>query len=161
MFWPRDFSLFQDAQIGSWTTHPYMRLVRGYIFPGGKAVGAWRWALTSAEINKWSCTSCACICLLSHACERLLNGNAAVGFANIDTMVHADYSMSKAVTKHCADVQGDFLARGPKLLSIKNYVIIMLLRKWLENLYTHTGNDAKQDLLIIDAKNGLLSISIT
>jgi hypothetical protein len=25
------------------------------------------------------------------------------------------------------------------------------------NLYTHTGNDAKQDLLIIDAETGLLS----
>jgi len=33
----------------------------------------------------------------------------------------------------------------------------MLLRQWLENLYTHTGNDAKQDLLIIDAETGLLS----
>jgi hypothetical protein len=31
----------------------------------------------------------------------------------------------------------------------------MLLRKWLENSYTHTGNDAKQDLLIIDAENDL------
>jgi hypothetical protein len=27
----------------------------------------------------------------------------------------------------------------------------------IENLYTHTGNNAKQDLLIIDAENGLLS----
>jgi hypothetical protein len=25
------------------------------------------------------------------------------------------------------------------------------------NLYTHTGNDAKQNLLIIDAENGLIS----
>jgi len=33
----------------------------------------------------------------------------------------------------------------------------MLLKQWLENLYTHTGNDAKQDLLIIDAETGLLS----
>ena len=54
-------------------------------------------------------------------------------------------------------IQGDSFARGPKLLSIK----IMLLRWWLENLYTRTGNDAKQDLLIIDAENGLLSISVT
>jgi hypothetical protein len=37
----------------------------------------------------------------------------------------------------------------------------MLLRYCLENLYTHTGNDAKQDLLIIDAENGLFSISTT
>ena len=48
-------------------------------------------------------------------------------------------------------IQGDSLARGPKLLSIK----ITLLR--IENLYTDTGNDAKQDLLIIDAENDLLS----
>ena len=26
----------------------------------------------------------------------------------------------------------------------------MLLRWWLANLYTHTGNDAKQDLLIVE-----------
>ena len=26
-------------------------------FPGGKAVGARSWTLTSAEVNKWSCTS--------------------------------------------------------------------------------------------------------
>jgi hypothetical protein len=50
-------------------------------------------------------------------------------------------------------IQGDSLARGLKLLSIK----IVLLRQWLENLYTHIGNNAKQDLLIIDAENGLLS----
>jgi len=37
----------------------------------------------------------------------------------------------------------------------------MLLRKLLENLYTHTGKDAKQDLLIIDAKTGLLSYPST
>jgi hypothetical protein len=48
-------------------------------------------------------------------------------------------------------IQGDSLARGPKPLYIK----ILLLRKLLENLYTHTGNDEKQDLLIIDAENGL------
>jgi hypothetical protein len=27
----------------------------------------------------------------------------------------------------------------------------------LEDVYMHTGNNAKQDLLIIDAENGLLS----
>jgi hypothetical protein len=41
-------------------------------------------------------------------------------------------------------IKGDYLARGPKLLSITN-------------LYTHTGKDAKQNLLIIDAEDGLLS----
>jgi len=50
------------------------------------------------------------------------------------------------------ELQGEFLVRGPKLLSIKNNVI-----EKTENLYTHTGNDAKQDLLIIDAETGLLS----
>jgi hypothetical protein len=50
-------------------------------------------------------------------------------------------------------IQGDSLARDPKLLSIK----IRLLRQWLENLYIHSGNNAKEDLLIIDAENGLLS----
>ena len=34
----------------------------------------------------------------------------------------------------------------------------MLLRQWLENLYTHSGNDAKQDLLLIDAETGLFHI---
>jgi len=33
----------------------------------------------------------------------------------------------------------------------------MLLRLRLENLYTHTGNNTKQDLLITDAETGLLS----
>jgi hypothetical protein len=37
----------------------------------------------------------------------------------------------------------------------------MFLRKCLENLYTHTGDDAKQDMLIIVAENGLLSHSST
>ena len=57
-------------------------------------------------------------------------------------------------TNECTQfIQGESLARGPKLLSIK----IMLLGYWLDNLYTHTGNDVKQDLLIIDAETGLLS----
>ena len=42
------------------------------------------------------------------------------------------------------DLQGVSLARGPKLLSITN-------------LYTQSRNDAKQDLLIIDAETALLS----
>ena len=33
----------------------------------------------------------------------------------------------------------------------------MLLRLWLENSYARTGNDEKQDLLIIGAETGLLS----
>ena len=53
----------------------------------------------------------------------------------------------------CMYIQSDSVARGPKLLSIKNYVIEIKI----ENLYTHTGNHAKQDLLIIDAETGLLS----
>jgi hypothetical protein len=31
------------------------------------------------------------------------------------------------------------------------------LAQLLENLHTHTGNDGKQDLLIIDTETGLLS----
>jgi len=44
-------------------------------------------------------------------------------------------------------------------LEAPNYSIqkIMLWRKRLEKLYTHTGNDAKQDLLIIDAETGFIS----
>ena len=48
-------------------------------------------------------------------------------------------------------ILGDSFARGPKLLSIKNYVIEIMTWKW------KWKNDAKQDLLIIDAKTGLLS----
>jgi hypothetical protein len=50
-------------------------------------------------------------------------------------------------------LHGDSLARGPQLLSIKHYVIEIMIGK----LYTQTGNDAKQNLLIIDAENGLIS----
>ena len=53
----------------------------------------------------------------------------------------------------CGIIQGDSVARGPKLLYIKNYVIEIML----ENLDTHTGKDAKQYLLIINAETGLLS----
>ena len=50
-------------------------------------------------------------------------------------------------------IQSDSVARVPKVLSIKNYVIEIMT----SNLYTHTGNDAKQDLVIVDAETGLLS----
>ena len=41
-------------------------------------------------------------------------------------------------------------------MSIKNYVIEIMTLKFIY-IYTYNGDDAKQDLLTIDAETGLLS----
>jgi len=67
------------------------------------------------------------------------------------------YSFRHFTSSHLnfTKLQGDSVARGPKLLSIKNYVIEIMTSKFIQ--YTHTGNDGKQDLLVIDAETDLLS----
>ena len=51
-------------------------------------------------------------------------------------------------------VQSDSVARGPKLFSMKNYVIEIMTWKWKMKM----KKDAKEDLLIIDAETGLFHI---
>ena len=51
-------------------------------------------------------------------------------------------------------LQGDSVARGPKLLSIKNYFIEIMTWKFI---YTYRERCKKQDPLIPDAETGLLS----
>jgi len=70
-FLPRDFFLLQDAHTGSWTTHPYMQLVLGYLFPAVKrlepeAEHSPLLRLISGAVPLYLRVS------LSHACERLL-----------------------------------------------------------------------------------------
>jgi hypothetical protein len=54
------------------------------------------------------------------------------------------------IMRSCTFIQGDSLARGPRILSIKHYVIEIMTKIYIHIL-------GKQDLLIIDAENGLIS----
>jgi len=58
------------------------------------------------------------------------------------------------VTSEVRKIQGDSVARGPKLFVYKK---LCYRDNDLKNFYKHTENDARQDLLVIDAETGLLS----